>query len=460
MSVFSIIKRGRQQAKEHQASKAKKTKEEAAKIPYKHVPTHAAIDALSGAPSSWRHDDRPKIMEQNRRRSAMVPSGSGTNLNGMPRVGSSLSYVSYPSAHATPVVPLPMNYSFSSMPASLGVNYTEPDHSSQPGSSRKGKEPESAPTLLTGVAIPLQKSSCRASAMSSKVGSRAGSPGNSSGSDDDLEIRPYNHSVMTYGLQPEPSGERPGRSRQNSSDSVSFHRLHPAHQRRTSGTQPSPVDRTYPPASRSSHFTAPQPVNPHTISSDSMLTPPIPNLPALQFTVSPAISGPTSYASSMASIGVAASTTPSSIVSTPTPTAMTGFPFNEDKPAPVAQLRHKTSKDLLVSDTVEEEQPRQKTKRRLSKTTRFAELESNEYGVQGSVETIKPNTAAAAAATIPELNPAMMHQPAAAKPVAVMVPTTSRRLSKTPEVKVAKESKKVKNWWYSRSSKAPAEVAV
>src|SRR5258708_1094987 len=103
MSVLSLIQRGRQAAKQHTAEQAEQKKKEAVKVPYKHVVTHAATDAMSGAPQTWRQDDRPKIIEQNRRRSAMAGTGmgfSGPTHPGipvpLPRVGSSLSHVSYP----------------------------------------------------------------------------------------------------------------------------------------------------------------------------------------------------------------------------------------------------------------------------------------------------------------------------------------------------------------------------
>lgn len=121
MSVFGLIKKGRQAAKEHKASVAEKQKAEAEKPAYRHVPTHAAVDALASAPSGWRHEDQPRILEQNRRRSAMALSGHGsmgTPLGqnpvhaGMPRVNSALSHVSYPSQNANPMVALPRTYSY------------------------------------------------------------------------------------------------------------------------------------------------------------------------------------------------------------------------------------------------------------------------------------------------------------------------------------------------------------
>jgi hypothetical protein len=108
MSVFSKIMMSRKAAKEAKEQKTVvKQKEEAvAKTPYKHVPTHAAVDALSGAPSTWKVDDRSKIREHHKRRSQMVIS----------RTGSSLSNVSYMNAAAGPssMPPLPRNSSYSS----------------------------------------------------------------------------------------------------------------------------------------------------------------------------------------------------------------------------------------------------------------------------------------------------------------------------------------------------------
>ena len=78
MSIFSGIRKSRRQAKEHNAKLAEQKKLEEEKVPYKHVPTHAATDAFASAPPSWREADRTRIVEQNRRRSAMAASGAGS----------------------------------------------------------------------------------------------------------------------------------------------------------------------------------------------------------------------------------------------------------------------------------------------------------------------------------------------------------------------------------------------
>ncbi len=164
MSVFTLIRRGRQAAKEHSAKKAEKQKEEEQKAPYRHVPTHAAVDALSGAPSGWRAEDKPRILEQNRRRSAMVASGMSMSRGGVggimspahhmgmpPRTSSSLSHVAYPAVYASPVVQLPKNYSFHSMPAGWAEHGSEVIYSPlEQGSvvSYKGKEVERASVMV------------------------------------------------------------------------------------------------------------------------------------------------------------------------------------------------------------------------------------------------------------------------------------------------------------------------
>jgi hypothetical protein len=97
MSIFNSIRKSRQQAKDHMSKLAEQKKKEDEKEPYRHVPTHAASDAFAAAPPAWREtSDRPRIIEQNRRRSAMAASGHHMNMPSVPRVGSSLSYMSYP----------------------------------------------------------------------------------------------------------------------------------------------------------------------------------------------------------------------------------------------------------------------------------------------------------------------------------------------------------------------------
>ncbi|KAL8921803.1 MAG: hypothetical protein Q9208_005560 [Pyrenodesmia sp. 3 TL-2023] len=78
MSIFSKIKGAKKAAAEHKQAKALEVPVEKkdTPIPYRHVPTHAATDALTGAPSSWREEDRAAISYQHKRRSMMTRNSS------------------------------------------------------------------------------------------------------------------------------------------------------------------------------------------------------------------------------------------------------------------------------------------------------------------------------------------------------------------------------------------------
>ncbi|KAI3329034.1 hypothetical protein HD806DRAFT_270405 [Xylariaceae sp. AK1471] len=318
MSIFSIIKRGRAQAKEHTVKQADKVKEEAVKLPYRHVPTHAATDALATAPASWKQDDRSKIKEQNQRRSAMASGGMGHG--GLPRVGSSLSYVSYPSVYANPVVPLPKNYSYSSIPsswrdrvattpeASEGLDYFDQSE------DNKGKGKEIATPFTVGTASPML-SSGRTSPLSSRavpavvsVGIGRGSE-NLSSSEDEKERRTQVLKTVSYNHEIKPSI-----SRNSSSTREGLHRLHPAHSRRKLETHTHTSDRHYPPPAKSTYFSAPRPTSRRAPNMD-MSIPPVPVLPGQFY----ATHAPSSSASSVISVGMAISTAPTSADSTPPP---------------------------------------------------------------------------------------------------------------------------------------------
>lgn len=147
MSIFSHIRRSRQQAKEHNEKLAEQRQKEPDAIPYKHVPTHAASDAIASAPPHWREDDRTKIMEQNRRRSAMAATGHHMKMPGIPRVGSSLSHAlpcllshQQRKPHGSHAQGLQLQRRFSLPPHSREVVYSVPDISYSHPASLKGKE--------------------------------------------------------------------------------------------------------------------------------------------------------------------------------------------------------------------------------------------------------------------------------------------------------------------------------
>lgn len=149
MSIFSSIKKSRQSAKSHSAKLAeqKKKEDDAAASKYRHVPTHAASDAFASAPPSWRDADRERIVEQNRRRSAMTASGQHMSMPGTPRANSSLSFMAYPSdGTASPMPPMPRAYSHTGVPnfqnpgAGRESMYGSPQMAYSQPFSLKGKE--------------------------------------------------------------------------------------------------------------------------------------------------------------------------------------------------------------------------------------------------------------------------------------------------------------------------------
>ncbi|MCJ1465521.1 hypothetical protein MMC07_004139 [Pseudocyphellaria aurata] len=112
MSIFSKIKGAKKAANEHKASIAKQSAD--APAPYRHIPTHAAIDALSGAPSSWREEDRSAIKAQHKRRSMMTRNDSGlSNLRRNSSYNNSTySNSTYHGSDLGPIPPMPMRRSY------------------------------------------------------------------------------------------------------------------------------------------------------------------------------------------------------------------------------------------------------------------------------------------------------------------------------------------------------------
>ncbi|KAK4204174.1 hypothetical protein QBC40DRAFT_3507 [Triangularia verruculosa] len=363
MSMFSFVKKGRQAAKEHKAEKAEKAKKEAEKAPYKHIPKHAAIDAVSSGPAGWRTEDRQKIVDQNKRRSAMTTSGM--NMTGQPRIHSSLSHVSFPAAFASPVVP--RTYSYSSMPAgwaSGDMNSSNVDISS---SSVKGKEVDRS----TSASLYLSRSAARLSAgrypmnMNAVIGtgdlsvSPVDSSSNSTSSQDDLEMKPIRHTSL-----PPSTSKTRGYSRPVS-ESGSIHRLHPARRlsdadQNNAAPAPAPVRTSY---------------SPRTSSLAAAGIPPVPAIPAMQFgaalTTSSVSSATASAASSVTMVPIASS------VSLATKPVIKNVEDRKD--VAVISLTPEPSSDEEASPigtAISPSTSPTKNKRRTYKPSRFPELET------------------------------------------------------------------------------------
>ena len=107
MSIFSKMKGAKKAADEHKSAKAHTAADAPVKVPYKHIPTHAAIDALSTAPSAFREDDRAAIRVQHKRRSEL--SRHNSELSATTTINTSMnrnaSFISAESVSSRPSKP-------------------------------------------------------------------------------------------------------------------------------------------------------------------------------------------------------------------------------------------------------------------------------------------------------------------------------------------------------------------
>ena len=83
MSLFSrcFKKSAKTDKKEKRLSTGKKRQSvNAGKPKYHHVPTHAAVDALSGAPPCYQKADQARVREINRRKSQLLMFGRDSSM--------------------------------------------------------------------------------------------------------------------------------------------------------------------------------------------------------------------------------------------------------------------------------------------------------------------------------------------------------------------------------------------
>lgn len=404
MSVFSIIKRGRQAAKEHNAKQAEIQKKEAEKTPYKHIPRHAAIDALSGGPATWREADRPRILEQNRRRSAMTANNVGMSgmstpihagMPGMPRVNSALSHVSYPSLYASPVVQVPRTYSYNSMhhPGwnNHGGEVVYSNIGPHPGSV-KGKEVERVMIDSGRASRSSSKGSVRLPTIdnSSANGDSAASPvessSNSTSSQDDLEMKPAKHAADASPAASSSTSAAVTPISNSRAEGEYFHRLHPGHSRRISDV---------PSTSSQSHgiYMSQRQGRPRVASlppAPSGGIPPVPALPQLQF------GAPLSYNTPLSHGGSSSSTTPRAAAGSgaaqdsvsrrpplaPKTSSPTRMPLPEEVAGPISHIELEPSQTAGIAVTTPTLSHKNK---RISKATRFTELETISSNVEPPV---------------------------------------------------------------------------
>ncbi|KAL8968518.1 MAG: hypothetical protein Q9183_002427 [Haloplaca sp. 2 TL-2023] len=153
MSIFSKIKGAKKAADKHKQAKTSgvPVEQKDKPVPYRHVPTHAAVDALTGAPASWREEDRAAIKHQHKRRSMMTRNSSvlsGTIHPSSSYTGSDFSnYGMMPAATTSRPTPTRLDtrrsyqgagHSYQPSPlASVGPSPTVSEHSNSSSSSRK-----------------------------------------------------------------------------------------------------------------------------------------------------------------------------------------------------------------------------------------------------------------------------------------------------------------------------------
>lgn len=468
MSVFSMIKRGRQAAKEHRAEQAKKEKEEAQKAPYKHIPRHAAIDALSGGPAGWKENDRRRIVEQNKRRSAMTTSGVGMSgfmtpvHAGMPRTHSALSHVSYPSSSASPVVQLPRAYSYSSMPPGWTSHAREISYSPiDMVTSLKGKEVErvldsartsrSSSKMSTGrVPLPPSAQFGNGDATPSPVPSSS----DSASSQEDLEMKPVaRHSAP---IPSSPGATRPGRP---TNDAERIHRLHPGRSRRISDPNQAAAP------TRSS-------LAPRTSSLGPGI-PPVPALPPLQ--LGTAITTPevfsSTVSSSASSVTIVPETSSTSLATRAAPMVLTTDEAGLSQQAEFGTLESSGEDEAVsmktpvetpsvapivlgVPPVVEGASPTKNKKKRVSKVARFSELEPIKSNT--TTVTVEPAEQEKRPISTTTALPTSFDETALSGRNEIVLPPVSKpgKLSKTPAAASGKLVKK--NRWSLRSSKSTA----
>lgn len=93
MSIFSKLRRAKQAA-DSQKDKRAATTEKPKAAPYKHIPTHAASDALLGAPATWREQDKKAIKKEHQRRSQYNLSRNPSSLSNVTTLNRDQSFTS------------------------------------------------------------------------------------------------------------------------------------------------------------------------------------------------------------------------------------------------------------------------------------------------------------------------------------------------------------------------------
>lgn len=89
MSIFSKVKNAKKAAEQHKRASSQAQADFKPPARYKHIPTHAAQDALSCAPTSWTvEESRAKISAAHRRKSDLSRKSSFVQTSSEPAMAS------------------------------------------------------------------------------------------------------------------------------------------------------------------------------------------------------------------------------------------------------------------------------------------------------------------------------------------------------------------------------------
>ena len=94
MSIFSKLRRAKQAAESQKEKNNAAAETKPKPAPYRHIPTHAASDALLGAPAGRREEDRKAIQAQHQRRSQYNLSRNPSSLSNVTTLNRDQSFTS------------------------------------------------------------------------------------------------------------------------------------------------------------------------------------------------------------------------------------------------------------------------------------------------------------------------------------------------------------------------------
>jgi hypothetical protein len=101
MSIFGKLRRAKQAADSQKDKKTADAESKPKPAPYRHVPTHAATDALLGAPATWREEDKKAIQAQRQKRNQYQLSRNPSSLSNVTTLNRDQRFTSTEWAHSS-----------------------------------------------------------------------------------------------------------------------------------------------------------------------------------------------------------------------------------------------------------------------------------------------------------------------------------------------------------------------